>query len=87
VPQLVPGQSPLLSPTLANPLVSNGKKRANEPNWQSDYGKFPAAQANAFRYTCAWHNDAPMLVRVTMKVDDPTGRIKDGQWFQYILSR
>jgi prepilin-type N-terminal cleavage/methylation domain-containing protein len=53
----------------------------------NDYRNFPSAQANAFRYTCAFHNDAPAMIRITMKVDDPTGRIKDGQWFQYILSR
>jgi type II secretory pathway pseudopilin PulG len=53
----------------------------------NDYRNFPASAANAFRYTCAWHNDGPAMIRITMKVDDPTGRIKDGQWFQYVLSR
>jgi hypothetical protein len=79
----VPG---LLSPTLLNTGVSNGTRK-NEPSWQQDYRNFPPGSANAFRYTCAFHNDAPAMIRITMKVDDPTGRIKDGQWFQYILSR
>ena len=45
------------------------------------------ASAANFLYTCAWHNDGPLLIRITMKVDDPTGKLKDGQWYQYILSR
>jgi hypothetical protein len=52
----------------------------------NDYRNFTGSPS-AFRYTCAWHNDGPLMIRITMKVDDPTGRIKDGQWFQYILSR
>jgi hypothetical protein len=71
-----------------NSNVTKGT-RSKEPNWQRDYSTLsstPADGAN-FKDTCAFHNDAPAMIRITMKVDDPTGRIKDGQWFQYILSR
>lgn len=74
---------------LTTPGLKNNKitPRANEPNWQQDYSLVANAAAANFLYTCAWHNDAPLLIRITMKVDDPTGKLKDGQWYQYILSR
>lgn len=37
------------------------------------------------KYTCIWLNDAPRLVRVHIKVEDPAGRLADGQWFEYVL--
>jgi hypothetical protein len=40
-----------------------------------------------FRYTCAFRNEAPAMIRITMKLDDPTGRLRDGQWFQFVLTR
>jgi prepilin-type N-terminal cleavage/methylation domain-containing protein len=46
----------------------------------------PMAAKN-FRYVCAWHNDAPMMIRISMKFDDPTGKLQDGQWYEYVLTR
>jgi prepilin-type N-terminal cleavage/methylation domain-containing protein len=57
--------------------------------WKYDYVTKLANNATApnFKYTCAWHNDAPPLIRVLVKIDDPTGKLQDGQWYEYIFSR
>jgi hypothetical protein len=58
--------------------------------WQYNYAdvnKVPITAAPKFKYTCAWHNDAPPLIRVLVKIDDPTGKLQDGQWYEYIFSR
>ena len=44
-------------------------------------------KSSLFRYVNAWHNDSPAMVRVLFKVDDPSNRIQNGQWFEYVLSR
>ncbi|HYE21725.1 MAG TPA: hypothetical protein VEA69_25015 [Tepidisphaeraceae bacterium] len=46
-----------------------------------------ANNASTFRYVCAWHNDSPPLIRVTMKVVDSNQRLTEGQWYEYVLSR
>jgi hypothetical protein len=53
----------------------------------ADYAGFPTTSADKFRYVCAWHNGAPPLIRITMKLDDPTGRLQGGQWYEFVLSR
>jgi hypothetical protein len=53
----------------------------------NNYATFPASSANQFKYTCAWHNDAPPMIRILVKIDDPTGKLQDGQWYEYIFSR
>jgi prepilin-type N-terminal cleavage/methylation domain-containing protein len=55
--------------------------------WKFDYAKLANTDAVKFRYTCAWHNDAPQLIRVLVKIDDPSGKLQDGQWYEYIFSR
>jgi hypothetical protein len=56
--------------------------------WKYNYStKVPNSAAQSFKYTCAWHNDAPPLIRVLVKIDDPTGKLQDGQWYEYIFSR
>jgi len=54
-----------------------------------DYSKFrsPAFTPRGFKYVCAWRNDAPPMIRVLMKFDDPTGRLREGQWYEYVMSR
>jgi type II secretory pathway pseudopilin PulG len=74
----------LLTTTLKNGAIP---PRTKEPNWQQDYSQAKPGSEAGFLYTCAWHNDAPLMIRITMKVDDPTGKLKGGQWYQYILSR
>jgi prepilin-type N-terminal cleavage/methylation domain-containing protein len=43
--------------------------------------------ATKFLYTCAWHNSAPPMIRILIKIGDPTGKLQDGQWYEYVLSR
>lgn len=52
-----------------------------------DYVSLQGSDAINFRYTCAWHNDAPPMIRILIKIDDPTGKLQDGQWYEYIFSR
>ncbi|MDB5323881.1 MAG: hypothetical protein JWN40_5512 [Phycisphaerales bacterium] len=53
----------------------------------NNYVNFPGTSAQAFKYTCAWHNDAPPMIRILVKIDDPTGKLQDGQWYEYVFSR
>lgn len=52
----------------------------------NDYMRYNGAIRD-FAYVCAWHNDAPMMIRITLKIDDPAQRLQDGQWYEYVLSR
>jgi hypothetical protein len=27
------------------------------------------------------------MIRILVKIDDPTGKLQDGQWYEYIFSR
>lgn len=36
-------------------------------------------------YTCVWVNQAPQMVRVTMTVEDPAGRLADGMRFEFVI--
>ena len=40
-----------------------------------------------YQYTCAWgpNDPKPKLIRITVTIDDPTGRLADGQTYQYIF--
>ena len=58
-------------------------------NWQpnGDYTaslSAPAAKA-AFRYTCVWVNSAPTMIRIVLKLEDPAGRLPEGQWYEYVV--
>jgi hypothetical protein len=39
----------------------------------------------AFRYTCIWVNSAPTMLRISLKLEDPAGRLPEGQWFEYVV--
>jgi prepilin-type N-terminal cleavage/methylation domain-containing protein len=43
---------------------------------------------NGDRYTCAWAatDVKPKLIRITITLDDPTGRLPDGQTYQYVFA-
>ncbi len=52
----------------------------------------PPAVSARFRSTASgglgtyvWLSSAPKMVRVLVKMEDPTGRVPDGVWFEYIL--
>ncbi len=60
------------------------------PKYQSaDYGNgnMTLAEANA-GYTCAFgpNDPAPKLIRITMTLEDPTGRLPEGQTYQYVFA-
>ncbi len=40
---------------------------------------------NNFRYTCVWQDGGPAMLRILVKMEDPGGRLPDGQWFEYVL--
>jgi hypothetical protein len=61
--------------------------RGNEDLWQQNYGLYPIKAAANFAHVCAWRNDAPLMIRVLVKIDDPTGKLQDGQWYEYVFSR
>jgi hypothetical protein len=61
--------------------------RKNEDLWQQNYGLYPIKAAANFAHVCAWRNDAPLMIRVLVKIDDPTGKLQDGQWYEYVFSR
>jgi prepilin-type N-terminal cleavage/methylation domain-containing protein len=50
-------------------------------------GQLTASPSTPLKYTCAWHNDAPPMIRVLVKIDDATGRLQDGQWYEYVFTR
>jgi hypothetical protein len=83
-----------LPPHTANPTAAGAKYA------QQDYGmidrdlttgqvdpSLSKSKAPAFLYTAAFHNDAPAMIRISMKIEDPSGKLKDGQWYQFVLSR
>jgi hypothetical protein len=40
---------------------------------------------NNARYTCAWYDNMPAMIRILIKVDDPNNRVKDGPWYEYVF--
>ena len=55
------------------------------PAPQGKDGYSNLSNPSAFRYVCAWVNDAPAMVRVVMKLEDGGGRLPDGQWVEFVL--
>jgi type II secretory pathway pseudopilin PulG len=45
----------------------------------------PANVKAAFRYTCVWANSAPKMIRIVLKLEDPAGRLPEGQWYEYVV--
>jgi prepilin-type N-terminal cleavage/methylation domain-containing protein len=41
--------------------------------------------ANSARYTCAWYDNMPAMIRILIKVDDPNNKVKDGPWYEYVF--
>ena len=37
------------------------------------------------RYTAVWRNDTPAMIRILIKVDDPTNALQDGPWSEYVF--
>ena len=60
------------------------------PNYQaSDYNANMTLAEAQQGYVCAWnassYHPKIMLIRITMTLEDPTGRLPDGQTFQYVF--
>lgn len=63
---------------------------ANSLTKQPDYAAVGAmTTAPTEYYTCAWGTSdpvRPLLIRITVVVDDPSGRLPDGLTFQYVFN-
>jgi type II secretory pathway pseudopilin PulG len=48
----------------------------------------PAAGASGSQYVCAWgpNDPKPKMIRITMTIDDPGGRLGEGQTYEYIYT-
>ena len=85
LPDVVPVYDVMLSSTLGRvqrPLF--------EVAWPSQDHTGPNGYANIkdptkFRYVCAWTDGGPSLIRIVMKLEDPAGRLADGQWTEFVL--
>jgi hypothetical protein len=87
------------TPTIKQGLIALNLKdtvalptaRSKEQYWQQNYarrnGGLGPGDAPLFKLTAAFHNQAPPMIRITLKIDDPSGKLRDGQWYQYVLSR
>ncbi len=48
----------------------------------------PASMSAGAQYVCAWgpYDQPPALIRITLTLNDPTGRLPEGQTYQYIFA-
>jgi hypothetical protein len=48
----------------------------------------PTSMLNGAKYICAWgpSDRKPQMIRITMTIDDPGGRLGDGQTYEYIYT-
>lgn len=53
--------------------------------YMSGLANAPANVKNAFRYTCVWVNSSPKMIRIALKLEDPAGRLPEGQWYEYVV--
>jgi hypothetical protein len=78
---------PTPKPTPNSPAKGPGLMHAA---LQGDYANFNTSRGLSpqnFKYVCAWRNDAPQMIRIVMKLDDPTGKLQEGQWYEMVLTR
>jgi type II secretory pathway pseudopilin PulG len=56
---------------------------------QEDLAKvrFDDGDPSSFHCDSIFHNDAPAMIRITLKIDDPNNRLQNGQWYQFVLTR
>jgi len=53
-------------------------------NPNGDYGLAGVGLGESSRYICVWRNDVPSLIRITLKFDDPSNRLLNGQTVEMI---
>jgi hypothetical protein len=48
----------------------------------------PMSMLSGAQYICAWGptDVKPKLIRITLTLDDPTGRLPEGQTYQYVYA-
>jgi prepilin-type N-terminal cleavage/methylation domain-containing protein len=56
------------------------------PKPATDYANIPPGDYANFHYTCVFSNSAPSMIRIVLKLEDPSGRLSDGQWFEYVVT-
>jgi hypothetical protein len=44
-------------------------------------------QSNPNLYICVWRGTMPAMIRVTMKVEDPTNHLQSGRWYEFVMTR
>jgi hypothetical protein len=51
-------------------------------------GDYMTSMTPSDSYICAWgpSDPKPQMIRIIMTVDDPNGKIADGQTFEYVFS-
>lgn len=59
----------------------------NEPPSNLGYADVASGMREDEGYYCAWGPDdrKPAMLRITLRMDDPNGRLPEGLWFQYVL--
>lgn len=68
-------------------LVKSAPFERVVPSAQSDYSTI----GSPIEYTCAWGPDPsidrmPKMIRITLTIDDPNGKLTEGKTFEYVFS-
>src|SRR5688572_9017427 len=89
----MPDVVPVYDVLVSNTSLNREPRPAFEVAWPGDprndhqkangYGTIKNPQS--FRYVCAWTDSAPAMIRIVMKLEDPAGRLADGQWTEFVL--
>jgi hypothetical protein len=80
---------PTLNPSVAAaviPTVAPFEKMY--PAASADYANATSGMPAGAQYICAWgpNDPKPKMIRITMTIDDPGGRLGDGQTYEYIYT-
>ncbi len=62
-----------------------GDFRALTPASQTTVWPFVERRIDANTYVCVWYNSSPAFVRINLKIEDPTGRLVNGPWHQFVI--
>ena len=75
------------NPVVPAPTASFEDSPNQIPPAAADYGGVAGMPAGS-QYVCAWgpNDPKPKMIRITMTVDDPGGRLADGQTYEYIYT-
>jgi hypothetical protein len=84
----IPVNAPFEKPLQLPLLVNNTRNISSDYAAQTPTGPAPTALGNGAQYICAWgpNDPKPKMIRITMTIDDPGGRLGDGQTYEYIYT-